>query len=245
MDGAVWHPSAPLGFNSVGDLWSRGYDRPALDAMYVVTEQCVYQCTESPQLIYNDRGSGAHLDGMRAMTPAHTTCNPFLPTGSIWSLGVAQLGTRSGDNYGLHRANGNYNSVDQQWGWNQCLKPECVKTIQLKDFTVAQITYDTSVIDPSKSKGTAFHHQSLINNSPGTISSTVTGTKSTTKVGPKCLLANCQLHMASLSPQAVTMTFTDTVTNTVTISEKISIKAGLPDVAEVTEVCCLFLHHAP
>ena len=72
--------------------------------------------------------------------------------------------------------------------------------------------------------------QNLVNNSPGTITSTVSGTTSTTR--------------------SATMSFSEKVTNSFTISEKISIKAGIPGVADFTEettvrvVCpCINLPH--
>ena len=46
------------------------------------TTECLYQCTETPQLIYADHGSGASMDG------------------SIYTIGVSKIGTRSPDNYG-------------------------------------------------------------------------------------------------------------------------------------------------
>lgn len=72
--------------------------------------ECLYQCNETPQLIYADHGSGAHMDG------------------SIYTIGVSKIGVRSPDNYGTSRGQGNYQSVNQSAPWNVCLKAECVQT---------------------------------------------------------------------------------------------------------------------
>lgn len=37
-DGAVWRPIAQLGYNTIGDLWTPNYNKPAVDAMYAITE---------------------------------------------------------------------------------------------------------------------------------------------------------------------------------------------------------------
>ncbi len=58
------------------------------------------------------------------------------------------------------------------------------------------------------------HPQELINPSPATLTQTVSGSKSTTR--------------------AVTMSFTNTVTNSFTIAEKVTVKAGIPSVADVS-----------
>lgn len=174
-DGSVWYAQAPLGYNSSGDLWINYYDKPPTSSMYVVTNECLRQCPEAPQLIYNDRHSGANL----AL--------------SLYSLGVAKLGSPSGDNFGLSRAYAGYVSVPQSDPYNLCLKQECIRTVQLSDLTLAGITYDTSSIDPSKSTGNQFHHQSIVNNSPATVSSTVSGSTSNT--------------------QSTTMTFNERITN--------------------------------
>lgn len=81
LNGAVWRPSAPLGYNTIGDLWTSSYNRPANDAMYAIKQgmceqpntlychdhpphtECVQQCSETPQLIYADHGTGAKMDG--------------------------------------------------------------------------------------------------------------------------------------------------------------------------------------
>lgn len=76
-DGSVWSAYSPMGYNSSGDLWVWYYSAPPTDAMYVVTNgahgwwlvassthratECLRQCPEAPQLIYNDRHSGAEL----------------------------------------------------------------------------------------------------------------------------------------------------------------------------------------
>lgn len=143
-DGSVWYAYSPLGYNSSGDLWVKGYNKPATNSMYVVTNECLQLCQEKPQLIYNDRHSGANM----AL--------------SMYSLGVAKLGVPSGDNLGLSRAYQGYVDVPQSNPFNLCIKKECIRTVQLNDFTLASITYDTSVIDPAKSKGNQFHHQSLV-----------------------------------------------------------------------------------
>lgn len=111
-----------------------------------------------------------------------------------------------------------------------------VITVQINQFELASITYDTSSIDPAMSSATAFHHEDLSNDSPATLQQTVTGTKQTT--------------------QAVTMGFTTTVSNSTscvfvawltdapstplsettafTVTEKLTIKTSVPQVVDMT-----------
>lgn len=145
-DGSVWRPTPPLNFASVGDLWTSNFSKPATNAMYAIIDstcgggsvqshlgglthlhtECVIQCPQKPQLIWNDKGSGADKDGaygwmLRASL--HPPC-----TGSIFTLGVSSVGVKSANNFGTHRGVAGYNAPDQKAPWNKCLKPECVKT---------------------------------------------------------------------------------------------------------------------
>lgn len=50
-------------------------------------------------------------------------------------------------------------------GWYRCdslVFTSKFTTVQLKDMQLAGITYDTSVIDPNKSKSTQFHHEYVL-----------------------------------------------------------------------------------
>lgn len=81
-----------------------------------------------------------------------------------------------------------------------CAFTVSVSAVQLKDFKLIEMTFDTSVIDPSvrigahaadltptnvtpqKAKASSFYFQDLTNNSPGTVKTSVSGTKKTSKV---------------------------------------------------------------
>ena len=53
MDGSVWRASVPDGYESLGDMWVKGYGRPDPKSMYAVNKECVVPCTQTPQLIYS------------------------------------------------------------------------------------------------------------------------------------------------------------------------------------------------
>lgn len=75
--------------------------------------------------------------------------------------------------------------------------------------------YDTSKVDPAKAHASSFHHQDLLNDSPGKIKTTVEGSKRRS--------------------QSVSMTFGTTVTNSYTISNKVGLKAKIPSFADVRD----------
>lgn len=55
-----------------------------------------------------------------------------------------------------------------------------VTTVQLKDMTLVSVNYDTSILTQGNQKANLFEHQSLINNSPATLASSVSGSYSST-----------------------------------------------------------------
>lgn len=170
--------------------------------------------------------------------------------GSFLTVGVSHIGTPSADNFGAqrhsqsqplhqhatgtHRGQANRDSVGQSVPWNVCLKPQCVSTgaldmvyavllrlhdcmttVQLENFKDVSISYNTSSIDGTKSVATLLHHQLIVNDGPSTVDSTVSGSTKVT--------------------QAMTMTFSETITDSFTIAEKIAVQAQVPQVATFSE----------
>lgn len=65
MNAAVWRPTAPEGYESVGDIWTKGWDKaPDLESVYVIKKDCVVPCQQTPQLI----GYGMYGDYFSSIT---------------------------------------------------------------------------------------------------------------------------------------------------------------------------------
>lgn len=102
MDGAVWRPSAPDGYEAVSDLWNRGYGKPDPSSVYVIAKQCVVQCQQTPQKIYSGtKKPGVWCARQSSRSSSTVDKGSWAPKDvTVWTVGVEKLNTPSPDNYG-------------------------------------------------------------------------------------------------------------------------------------------------
>eukprot|EP00727_Mastigamoeba_balamuthi_P002371 m51a1_g12130 hypothetical protein (325) ;mRNA; r:884-2117 len=62
LDGAFWNPVCPYRYNAVGSVVTIGYNPPPYTEAACVQARCTAVCSAA-MLVYNDRSSGASLDG--------------------------------------------------------------------------------------------------------------------------------------------------------------------------------------
>jgi hypothetical protein len=60
-DGSIWHPTAPDGYIALGDVCNAGYNTPNIPNYMCIRKDLVTE-SAATTLIWNDSGSGAHLD---------------------------------------------------------------------------------------------------------------------------------------------------------------------------------------
>lgn len=60
-DGSIWYPVPPDGYRSLGYVCQAGYDTPSISNYMCVRKDYTTEATVGP-LIWNDKGSGAHMD---------------------------------------------------------------------------------------------------------------------------------------------------------------------------------------
>jgi hypothetical protein len=87
MDGSIWMPIAPQGYVALGAVSQTGYNTP-----YIPNLRCIRFDLVKPgiigSLIWNDQGSGAHMDVACYATNApglfYAQGNYNAPTGPVW-----------------------------------------------------------------------------------------------------------------------------------------------------------------
>jgi Vacuolar protein sorting-associated protein 62 len=60
-DGSIWYPVPPDGYVSLGFVCNGGYDQPNIPT-YRCVRRDLTEATQAGPLIWNDQGSGAHMD---------------------------------------------------------------------------------------------------------------------------------------------------------------------------------------
>jgi Vacuolar protein sorting-associated protein 62 len=89
-DGSIWFPVAPDGYRAIGFVCVGGYDPPIL-ANYACLRRDLTVDAQAGSLIWNDQGSGAHMDVSLYQNPsvastfvAQGNYNPY--TGACYKL---------------------------------------------------------------------------------------------------------------------------------------------------------------
>lgn len=86
FDGSIWHPIAPDGYVALGDVCVNGYNMPVIPNYMCIRKDLVSESTAG-KLIWNDSGSGAHMDvslyqltGVAGCFVAQGNYNPYSGT---------------------------------------------------------------------------------------------------------------------------------------------------------------------
>jgi hypothetical protein len=61
MDGSCWRPIPPQGYTALGDIFAKGYNKPAASDMVCLRTDLIIRGALGVE-IYNDKGSGASMD---------------------------------------------------------------------------------------------------------------------------------------------------------------------------------------
>lgn len=87
MDGSIWQPVPPPGYVALGAVSNTGYSPPSVSQLMCMRFDLVQQTTFG-QLIWNDQGSGAHMDGefyaITGLTTFYGQGNYNPPLGPVW-----------------------------------------------------------------------------------------------------------------------------------------------------------------
>ena len=91
-DGSIWFPVAPDGYRTIGYVCQAGYDAPFIPNYVCIRKDLTVEA-QAGALIWNDQGSGAHMDvelfqitGVGGAFVAHGNYNPF--SGTCYKLGT-------------------------------------------------------------------------------------------------------------------------------------------------------------
>jgi len=87
MDGSIWMPVAPPGYVALGAVSQTGYNQPDVTQLRCLRSDLVDSAFLGP-LIWNDQGSGAHLDvevfAIQRLSTFYAQGNYNPPTGPVW-----------------------------------------------------------------------------------------------------------------------------------------------------------------
>ena len=87
MDGSVWMPQAPAGYVALGAVSNTGYNPPYIPQLMCIRFDLV-QTGLLGGLIWNDKGSGAHMDveiyAINGLSTFYAQGNYNQPLGPVW-----------------------------------------------------------------------------------------------------------------------------------------------------------------